>query len=433
MMKKKVRFSTLGCRLNQYETQAMREQFRSSGYEETNHAQDADVFVLNTCTVTNESDKESRYLIRKFHRENPNAKIVVTGCYVERDQSEIESIEGVTLTVLNREKSELLELLESCTALTFEREVPSKRRFAPLSISEFEGRTRAYVKIQDGCNHACSFCKVVLARGPARSRLVSDIVSEVQRLTDNGYQEVVLTGVQLGAFGYDLERRNRLSDLMYELDQITHLKRIRLSSIEPTDVTDDVIEALAVGKKMCPHLHIPLQSGANDILARMNRRYDQTFYIDLIDQIRSRVDNFVLTADVMVGFPGETDSNFHETLQVLEKTLPYKLHIFPYSAREGTRASRLGNAVSCEMKKQRKKILYQLEHKLRKQVLDSFVGHSLDLLVEESGADDAWAHGRSSNFVKVSVMNGQLSSGQLVYADITQVNDDALVGRLVSR
>jgi len=313
VMSQKVKFSTLGCRLNQYETQAVREQFLGAGYVETRDAKEADVFVLNTCTVTKESDRQSRYKIRKFHRTNPSAKIVVTGCYVERNRDDIEREEGVTLTVLNREKSDLLNLLDSCTSLSFMRpEPPPKRRFTPLSISKFEGRTRAYVKIQDGCNHACSFCKVVLVRGPSRSRSTEDVVRETERLCESGNLEVVLTGIQLGAYGYDIKKRQMLSDLINEMSEVPGLKRIRLSSIEPTDVSDPLIEVMATNRKVCNHLHIPLQSGSDAILSRMNRRYKRDFYIDLIAKIRRQVPDFVLTTDVMVGFSSETDERFNE-------------------------------------------------------------------------------------------------------------------------
>jgi threonylcarbamoyladenosine tRNA methylthiotransferase MtaB len=432
MSQKRVKFSTLGCRLNQYETQAVREQFLRAGYVETRENRDADVFVLNTCTVTGESDRESRYQIRRFHRDNPDAQIVVTGCYVERDREEIEALEGVSLTVLNREKSELLELFESCTSLNFHRtEPPSKRRFAPLTVSQLDGRSRAHVKVQDGCNHACSFCKVVLARGPSRSRALSDVVEEVKRLTDQGYKEVVLTGVQLGAYGLDLKKRGMLPELIEVLSDNSELNRVRLSSIEPTDVTPELIETMAKQEKACPHLHIPLQSGSDTILKEMNRRYQRGFYRDLIGRIRSQIKDFVLTADVMVGFPGETEPDFQDTIQVLTETEPYKLHIFPYSRREGTRAARLTEKVSSVESKRRKKVLFELEQKLRRRVQDRFQKRALDVLVEESASERGWASGRSAHYLQVRFQSDAAKPGEMWHVETIQSEADHLVAKVM--
>ncbi|MBI1978151.1 MAG: tRNA (N(6)-L-threonylcarbamoyladenosine(37)-C(2))-methylthiotransferase MtaB [Candidatus Omnitrophica bacterium] len=434
----KVKFGTLGCRLNQYETQAIREQFASAGFLETDTDKEADVYVLNTCTVTSESDRESRYLVRRFHKKNPSAKIVVTGCYVERNSEEIEKINGVTLTVLNRQKSEIVSLLgkrdvsrytPTCSSFA---SIPSKRIYTPLSISEFEGRTRAYIKIQDGCNHACSFCKVVLVRGPARSRTFLDVIEEAKRLIDQGFQEVVLTGIQLGAYGYDLEKRQMLTDLIEVLSQEEGLQQIRLSSIEPTDVTDELIEAMTSFRKACPHLHIPLQSGDNGVLERMNRRYRREFFLDLIQKIRARVSNFVLTTDVMVGFPGETQEQFDQTVDVLLKTEPYKLHIFPYSAREGTRANRFQDEVMPQEKKRRRDILLSLECQLREKVQSKFLGKTLEVLIEENKSLSGWAFGRARNYLRIRFPHEGGSRSGFFEVQIEGIEETDLIGTLVS-
>ncbi|MBI4357959.1 MAG: tRNA (N(6)-L-threonylcarbamoyladenosine(37)-C(2))-methylthiotransferase MtaB [Candidatus Omnitrophica bacterium] len=434
----KVKFATLGCRLNQYETQAIREQFLGRGFEETQDSKEAGVFVLNTCTVTSESDRQSRYLIRKFHRENPEAKIVVTGCYVERNEREIRSMPGVTLAVLNREKSEIVDLFSAgagvqprpmCISGGLVR--PSTRRYSPLFISRFEGRTRAYIKVQDGCNHACSFCKVVLVRGPARSRPLEEIVEEAKRLRDHGFQEVVLTGIQLGSYGYDFEKRQMLVDLLKALAVISGLKRVRLSSIEPTDVTDELIEAMASLDQVCPHLHIPLQSGDDRILERMNRRYRREFYVDLVRRIRQRVNDFVLTTDVMVGFPGEEDVHFDQTLELLMETKPYKLHIFPYSAREGTRAARFQEVVNEQEVRRRKQILFMLEEKLRRSVQERFMGRTMDVLVEDQHVPRGWVFGRTNNFVRVGVPSEIGCPGDFVKVEVNRVENGELVGDVI--
>ncbi len=428
--REKVRFKTLGCRLNQYETQAIREQFLTAGYQETENDREADLFVLNTCTVTNESDKESRYFIRKFHRENPNAKIVVTGCYVERNEEEIKNLPGVTLTVLNRQKAQLFNLLDSCTSLSFDSvKIPSKRIYTPLTISQFEGKTRAYIKIQDGCNHACSFCKVVLVRGPARSRELSDVIEEAKRLSRQGFKEIVLTGIQLGSYGYDLKKRQMLCDLIEQLYLIPDLKRIRLSSIEPTDVTDELIELMSVNEKFCPHLHIPLQSGDDEILKRMNRRYRRYFFIDLTQRLSSKVPDFILTTDIMIGFPGETVSQFENSIETLIETEPYKLHIFPYSSREGTRAAQFLDLIPANEMNRRRNVLLMLEEKLRRKVQERFMGRKLNVLTEEGNGEEGWAVGRSANYLKVR-FPAVRTAGLNYRVLIKEINDTDLIGQI---
>lgn len=433
-LRQKVKFATLGCRLNQYETQAIREQFLRAGFEETEDSKEAHVFVLNTCTVTAESDRESRYWVRKFHRDNPHAKIIVTGCYVERNEEEIKLIPGVTLTVLNRQKSEIVHLLESCTSFSFTPiELPSKRSYSPLFISQFEGRSRAYIKIQDGCNHACSFCKVVLVRGPARSRAIADVLEEAKRLAAQGFQEVVLTGIQLGSYGYDFEKRQMLVGLLENLSKISDLKRVRLSSIEPTDVTSELIEAMASMQKVCPHLHIPLQSGDDQVLERMNRRYQRHFYLELLQKIYDRVNNFVLTTDVMIGFPGETNSQFDQTAQLLMETEPYKLHIFPYSPREGTRAARYQDLIGDSEVRRRKEVLLLLEEKLRRNVQQKFLGRMMDVLVEGSKTESGWVSGRGSNYLKVRFPLKDNTTRHIFKVQMERIEDRELIGSIAKQ
>lgn len=453
----KVLLKTLGCRLNQYETQAMKESLLQAGYSEVQDIKEADLFVLNTCTVTEEADKESRYWIRKFHRENPEAKIVVTGCYAERDRETIEALPGVSLTVLNREKPEILSLIESrldllskssdcpdylsfknttsqgCTSFSLPRIQPiSKRAFPSLSISEFEGRRRAYLKIQDGCNHACSFCKVVLVRGPSRSRDLNDVLEEAKRLVTSGHEEVVLTGIQLGAYGYDVQKRQMLAELLEHLSEIEGLRHIRLSSIEPTDVTDELISAMARLEKVCPHLHIPLQSGDDSVLKRMNRRYSRDFYRALIQKIRAQVRDFVFTTDVMVGFPGETTAQFDQTVQLLIDLEAYKLHIFPFSPREGTKAMQfLGEAVSAEEFRRRRNALLLLEEKLRRKIQERFLGRVLEVVPEEKYPLPGWVLGHTRNFLKVRFPTPENGYNSIFRALIEKIDGDELMARVV--
>ncbi len=430
MNKQKVKFLTLGCRLNQYETQAMREDLLRGSYEETSGPEKADVYVINTCTVTSDADRTGRYLIRRCSRENPNAKIVVTGCYAERDHKTIAQMPGVTHIVLNREKSEIADLLTSCTRLSFDDfRLPSrsKAEYVPLQISEFSGKTRAHLKVQDGCNHACSFCKVVLVRGKSRSRALSEVAQEARRLSENGFKEIVLTGVQLGAYGLDFEPPRSLASLLGELVKIETLHQIRLSSIEPTDVTDELIDVMKQEPKICKHLHIPLQSGSREILKAMNRRYGSDFYVELVQKLRDSLDHFVLTADVMVGFPGEDDRHFNDTIEVILKSRPFKLHVFPYSPREGTRAFALG-AVSGEMIRRRMEVLRQVEEKLRREIQEDYVNRIVTVLVEEKKGNGQ-IEGRMQNYIPVLVpANIDSEAGSFQRLRIRGIQDGMLVG-----
>lgn len=429
--KPRIVFSTLGCRVNQYETQAIREQFLNLNFEETKKTEDADVVVLNTCTVTAESDRESRYLIRRFHRLNPKAKIIVTGCYVERNRDAIESLPGVVLTAGNQEKQDLAaRFLEDATAC---HQTPGKHDFSNLSISRFEGRTRAYVKIQDGCNHACSFCKVVLVRGPSRSRAPESVLEEAKRLAGQGIPEIVLTGIQLGAFGRDLEKPEGLAGLLEKLVRIPGLKRIRLSSIEPMDVTKELISAMASFQKVCPHLHIPLQSGDDQILKRMNRRYSSASFRDLVSRIRASVNDFILTTDVIVGFPGEDEGAFESTVALLREAVPYKLHIFPYSRREGTRAAGFNGSVPAPTIKGRKQILLDLEPDLKKIVMSGHVGREACVLTEKNALPSGWAEGRMANYMTVRFQVPDMAAGSFCHVEIQAIEQDNLVGTLLKQ
>lgn len=432
----KILLKTLGCRLNQYETQAMKERLLEAGYSETQEMKQAELFVLNTCTVTEEADRESLYWIRKCHRENPEAKIVVAGCFVESNRDRIQALPGVSLTVLNREKPEILPLIESCfsqgcTSFSLPRLQPvSKRLFPRLYISDFDGRRRAYIKVQDGCNHACSFCKVVLVRGPSRSREINDVLEEAKRLAESGHEEIVLTGIQLGAYGYDLAKRQMLTDLLERLSEIEALKRIRLSSIEPTDVTDELISAMARLEKVCPHLHIPLQSGDDAVLKRMNRRYGRDFYRALIQKLRERVGDFVLTTDVMVGFPGETPAQFDQTVELLNETQAMKLHIFPYSPREGTKAMQLEQATVPEGEfRRRRRALLSLEEELRRLVHERFIGRMLEVVPEEKFPLPGWGLGRTRNFLKVRFPMPENGYNSTLRVLIEGMEGEELVGR----
>ncbi|MBI3312953.1 MAG: tRNA (N(6)-L-threonylcarbamoyladenosine(37)-C(2))-methylthiotransferase MtaB [Candidatus Omnitrophica bacterium] len=408
----RVKFITLGCKVNQYETQGMREVLQKAGICDNTPGNEAcDYVIINTCTVTNEADKTNRYWIRRARRENPQAKIIVTGCYVEKNRSEIEAIPEVDLVLSNQAKADIAHYVTvSCanplrvydpkgaeTSAGFD--LP-RHQYAPLAISHTDGRGRAFVKVQDGCNHACSFCKVVLVRGRSRSRSLTDIVEEVKRLADSGYREIVFAGIQLGAYGLDLGDKTFLPDVLESCAQVPGIERLRLSSIEPTDVNEKLIEALRDIPECCPHLHIPLQSGDDEILRIMNRRYSRAFYRDLVARLRANLPDFSLTLDVMAGFPGEEEIHFQNTIELLQEVKPLKCHVFPYSRREGTRAARFKDSAP-EVIQGRVKRLIELGDRWGRQIRKGYEGRLMPVLVEKKMEQGGWVQGLTSNYLKV--------------------------------
>lgn len=439
-----VKFITLGCKVNQYETQGMRELLQKQGFniEKISETQSFDYVVINTCTVTSEADRQNRYWIRRAKRDYPTAKIVVTGCYVEKNRSEIQALPEVDLIVSNFEKDLIGEkLLSGCGVPdlqnVFDEHLEKqwkkrKQTFAPLSISKTEGYGRAFVKIQDGCNHACSFCKVVMVRGRSRSRNLQDVVEEVVRLRDSGYKEIVLAGIQLGAYGIDQKGRPALVEMIEACHKVEGIDRIRLSSIEPTDVHRELIEAMVHLEKCCPHLHIPLQSGDDEILKRMNRRYGRDFYIDLISMIKSVWPDFCLTLDVMAGFAGEGQEHFQNTVDLLKKVKPLKCHVFPYSAREGTRAFNLGGDLTPELIQSRVKHLIALGESLGREVKMSFQNRSMPVLVEKQMSKGGLVQGLTKNYLKVVFQANGTGLGEIASCQLGILQGDVFLGRKAS-
>lgn len=437
----------MGCRVNQYETQGMREILEREGVaavEKPKPGNEINFVVINTCTVTAEADKENKYWIRRARREHPEARIVVTGCGVERNRSEIEALPEVDLVLANHEKAGIAgRLLESCAspaeqdaAVTTAPRINPKHVFTPLSISQSEGKSRAFVKIQDGCNHACSFCKVVMVRGRSRSRGMEDLLDEVRRLANSGYKEIVFAGIQLGAYGLDLNvgatRRVALSvaDVIEESSKISGVERIRLSSIEPTDVKPDLIKVLRDNPKACHHLHIPLQSGDDTVLKGMNRRHGRQFYIDLAAQLREAMPDFSLTMDVMAGFPGESDECFENTYKLIETVKPLKCHVFPYSRREGTRAANFTEEVLPEIKKQRVQRLIELSDRLGREARLPYIGKRMDALVEVAPKKNTpLLQALTRNYLKVCFQGMPEMMGKVVPVELLTLQGDLFLGK----
>ena len=372
-------FYTLGCKVNQYETQSIRESFLESGYKEVEFGEPSDVYVINTCTVTEKTDKESRRLIRKAGRQNSKAKIVVTGCYTELDSDEIKSVPGVSFIIKNADKDKIVRIIDSEKLF---RTPSGNKKYSPLEISDFKDRSKAFLKIQDGCSNFCSYCKVPLVRGSSVSRGEGSVIAEAERLVRKGFKEIILTGICLGAWGRELIPKKSLSPLLVKLAGIDGDFRIRLSSIEPKYVDNDLLETIKYFPKLCRHLHVPFQSGDNKILKMMNRPYTFDRYVKIIRNARRRIPAVSVTTDILIGFPGEGDRNFRNTCKLIEAVGPSRIHIFPYSKRNGTVAANLANEVPKDTIAKRLKAMNTLALKASYEYRKKFLGKTTEVLVE---------------------------------------------------
>lgn len=401
---KKVKFSTLGCKVNQYETEAMAELFVKNGYEITEDY-NCDVFVLNTCTVTNLSDRKSRQQISKIRSENSDAIIAVVGCYSQVSPDEIENIEGVNVILGTKYRKEIVELCElaqsSNKIINKVESIGKNREFEELTINTEHSMTRAYIKIQEGCSQFCSYCIIPYARGPIRSRNIRDIVLEAKRLADNGFKEIVLTGIHVASYGKDLDNNDiGLIDVIEDIGQIDKIKRIRLSSLEPRIVDKQFLDRLSKVEQFCDHFHLSLQSGSDSILKSMNRKYDTDLYEKTVNLIREYYPNAAITTDIIVGFPGETDEDFEQTLSFVDKIQFSKIHVFKYSNRKGTVASKMKNQVSGVVKKERSKLLIEKSKYYTDKFLDNMLNQPIKVLFESKN-DDGYIKGYTTNYIRV--------------------------------
>lgn len=391
MTKKTFKIVTLGCRTNQYETQAYSDQLKEMGYALAQEGE-ADLCIVNTCTVTESADSSSRHAIRQLKRENPNSKVVVTGCYAERKPDEVKAA-GAELVVPNSQKESLIKM-----ALPDE-EAPE------FKINLFDAHTRAFVKVQDGCNSFCTYCIIPYVRGRSRSRKREEIVAEVKGLIANGFKEIVLTGINIG--DYDGGGGDNLANLVREVDSIDGLKRLRLSSIDPDEVNDDLMSAIIDGKNTCPSMHIVLQSGSNAVLKRMNRKYTRQIFMQTIDKLRLARPDFTFTTDIIVGFPGETDADFQETLDVMKETQFVAVHMFPYSKRPRTRAALYTDHIDHETIKLRKNEVLRLKELYAYKVREKYVGKTVSVLTENDN------RGHTGNFLEV-IFNKSVEPNTLI-------------------
>ncbi|MCM8795786.1 MAG: MiaB/RimO family radical SAM methylthiotransferase [Candidatus Omnitrophica bacterium] len=399
-----IKFYTLGCKTNQYDTQSIRERFLQAGFKEIFNGKNLDYYLVNTCTVTHKADRDCRRYILRAHQESPKAKIIVTGCLTEKNQ---DLLSGLKINYI------------------------ISKRFFPEGISNFSGHTRAFLKIQDGCDNFCSYCIVPFVRGRSRSRLLSEIVCEAKRLVENGFKEIVLTGICLGAYGRDLRPQISLINVIKELEKINGLLRIRLSSIEAGDVTDELIEKMSSSPKLCRHLHIPIQSGDDEILRKMNRRYTQGDYLQLIKRLKKKIPQIAITTDVLVGFPGEKEENFQNTVKLIKKILPLKTHIFPYSPREGTAAMGFLGKIEPKIIKKRFESLSRIAKRCSLEYQRRFLEKKMPVLIEERSKDNPsfWL-GHTDNYLKVAVKKDMDLKNQLVSLRLKKIDKDCIIAEL---
>ncbi len=397
----KVSFYTLGCKVNLYETEVVINSFKKKGYEIVDFSTPSDVVVINTCTVTNTSDKKSRNIIRQAVKNNENAVIVVMGCYSQVGNEDIKQIPGVNIIIGNTLKSKVVELVEEYISnnknITLIQDV-MHTSFEPMVLDKFETKTRAFVKIQEGCNNFCSYCIIPYARGNIRSKPKDEVIEEITSLTNNNYKEVVLTGIHTGHYGKDIYDYS-FSDLLSELCKIEKLERIRISSIEITELDDKFLEILKNNKKIVDHIHIPLQSGCDKTLKEMNRKYDTKYFLNKINEIRSIRNDISITTDLIVGFPNEDEEDFNNTYEFLKEVNFSKIHVFPYSRRKGTPADLMDNQIPEDIKKKRVKKVLELSKELENNYMNKFINKELEILVEKY--EDGIVFGHTSNYIGI--------------------------------
>jgi len=397
---KKVAITTLGCKTNQFESAAMIEQLERADYKVVPFGESADIYIVNSCTVTARTDAETRRLIRRARRTNPQARIVATGCYAQVAPGDLEQMPELDGVLGNREKQDIATLLESTSHQVSD--ISIEREAEPLKLTSFAEHTRAFLQAQNGCNSFCSYCIVPYARGRSRSVKTEEVLDGVRELAKNGYQEVVLTGIHLGAYGLDLTPAVSLTTLVRQIEEQRLVPRLRIGSVEPNEVTDQLLELMAGSETICPHLHLPLQSGSDSVLKRMGRHYSAAFFRELVKKVTTVLPDVFIGADVIAGFPGESDFEFNETIQLL-KDLPISdLHVFPYSSRPGTKAADMTGQLSPQIIKERAAIIRDLAVIKKANFMERFVGSELEVLVQGYNRNTLQCNGLSRNYIGVN-------------------------------
>lgn len=422
---KKIAFTTLGCKVNLYDTEAMIELFEKEGYQIVDFDNIADIYVINTCTVTNLGDKKSRQMIRRAKTLNPDSIIVATGCYSQVAPDEVAKIEGINIVIGTKNRLEIVETVKKYEQqhkkdiLNTVSDIMKERSFEPLSISDLKDRTRAYLKIQEGCNRFCTYCIIPYARGPVRSRQPEDVISEVKKLAQNGFKEIVLTGIHILSYGVDLKNTNFI-DIIKKVHNVDGIERIRFSSIEPLVITDEFIQEIKKLPKVCNHYHLSLQSGSNNTLSRMKRQYTKEQYKNALKKLREAFDDVAITTDVIVGFPGETEEDFIESYNFVKEMKISKVHAFPYSPKKGTKAASFENQISNDVKNKRNKQMIELSNSLNIQFLQSMLNKTVPVLFEKK-REDGLFEGHTTNYITVCVKTDKDLKNKILNVKLIEV------------
>lgn len=433
-MSKKVAFHTLGCKVNTYETDAMEQMLLSHGYEIVSFENQADIYIINTCSVTNMADRKSRQMLHKAKKKNPNAVVVAAGCYVQAAPKEVLADAGVDLVIGNNRKQDLVQILEDYFKEHREEaviDINKEQEYEELELDFVSDHTRAYIKVQDGCNQFCSYCIIPYTRGRVRSRAKQDVISEIKRIAKNGTKEVVLTGIHLSSYGKDFKDGTDLLDLIKAVHEVDGIQRIRLGSLEPRIITLEFAQELRRLDKFCPHFHLSLQSGCEATLKRMNRHYTPEEYYEKCELLREVFEHPAITTDVIVGFPGETEEEFEETYKFLEKVNFYEMHVFKYSKRKGTRAAEMENQVPEPIKTKRSNILLELTRECSKRYRSFWIGREVNVLLEEKIVLDGEVYtvGHTKEYVKAAV-KGEFSSNTFITGKINGFLNEEIVNLL---
>ncbi|MDR4022632.1 MAG: tRNA (N(6)-L-threonylcarbamoyladenosine(37)-C(2))-methylthiotransferase MtaB [Eubacteriales bacterium] len=430
---KKVASHALGCKVNQYESEAIAELFAQKGYEIVDIDEWADIYIINTCTVTNFGDKKSRQLIRKVKRQNPEAVVAAIGCYAQTAPDEIKNIEGVNLIIGTKGRKDIVDLVESYVpemgVVSTVGQIAKEREFEHLTISKLADRTRAYLKIQDGCSQFCSYCIIPYARGPIRSRDPEDIMDEVKVLAENGFKEIILTGIHVASYGKDLKGVTLL-DVIKRVQEQEGIERIRFSSVEPNIVTEEFASELSKLDKVCDHFHLSLQSGCDRTLKRMNRKYDAAGYERAVEILRKYFPNVAITTDIIAGFPDETDEDFEKSLEFAKKIGFAKIHAFPYSPKRGTPAAVMPNQILNAVKNERTSRLIEASDRMADEFIKSFEGRVMPVLYEREIEHNIY-EGYTTNYIRVLSESSENIKNKILDTEIVSSEDEKAIGRIL--
>lgn len=428
----KVAFTTLGCKTNQFETDTLVGLFKQAGYTVVDFDTCADVYVINTCSVTHLGERKSRQLIRRAIRRNPGAVVAVTGCYAQTAAATVTAIPGVSLVVGTQQRERFVALVEEVKSrnnpLNVVGDIMEAHEFEDIPLYDNPGRTRAFLKIQEGCVNFCAYCIIPYARGPLRSRAPASVLSEVRKLVDAGFAEIVLNGINLGAYGQDLPEKINLAAIVRQILAVEGLRRLRLGSVEPNEITSELVETMMDNPRLCRHLHIPLQSGHDEILRAMNRRYTTAEYRKLVQYLRFHIPDISISTDVIVGFPGETGAHFEAIYNYIAELPLSRIHVFPYSPRSGTPAAEMRDQVVAQAKEERSKRMLELAAQKEGEFAADFVGQRVSVLFET--VNQGWVEGLTGNYIRVFAPGDDTLIGSILPVRLGEVTEDGMNGEI---